>query len=459
MQSTHNMRTFYTILLTQVLSMIGSRISGLALGFYIFAETGQATPLVMVAFFSMLPMVLASGISGVLADRWDRRYVMMISDFGQAVGTVLLLLSFISGAFEIWHLYVVTFIQSVFGVFQGPAFSASVTMLVPDDQRDRANAVQQLTGPLSGIIAPAIAGLIYGIVGVTGAIVIDLATFLVAVVVIALVRIPRPEQTAEGRALKGTFLKELIGGFQYLFQRRQLFILILHISIVNFLIGGTMTLASAYLLMRTGSESTMGIILALMNIGGLAGGIIIGVWGGTRPRIHTVMVGIIAGGVMLAIFGTSQTPLALTVSLFLMMLPMPMVNAPIMSMLQAKVPPDVQGRVFAVLGQLSTFLMPISMLIVAPLADQVFEPAVGTPEWAAVAPLVGTGSGAGIGLIYVIAGVLMAATTALMYAWPYIRRLEADLPDYVPQAAPVGAGETDTLEPLVTPLAGAAPGD
>ncbi|HRF94283.1 MAG TPA: MFS transporter, partial [Aggregatilineales bacterium] len=135
-----HIRTFYVLIFTQVFSMIGSRISSIAIGIYLFQQTGNATPLAMVAFFSTVPMVLASSVSGVLADRWDRRIVMVLSDTGQALCTLLLFVSFASGSFELWHLYVIVVIQSVFGVFQGPAFQASVTMLIPDDQRNRANA-------------------------------------------------------------------------------------------------------------------------------------------------------------------------------------------------------------------------------------------------------------------------------------------------------------------------------
>src|SRR5690606_13882355 len=139
MNKQHNLRTFYTLILTQVFSLIGSQISGFAISIWVYQQTGDATPLALVSFFFIVPQVLAAGLSGVLADRWDRRYVMMLADTGQAVGTVLLLISFASGQFQLWHLYAVTFLQSLFNIFQGPSFQASVTMLVPDEQRDRAN--------------------------------------------------------------------------------------------------------------------------------------------------------------------------------------------------------------------------------------------------------------------------------------------------------------------------------
>lgn len=103
--ATRSLRTFYLLILTQTLSIIGSNMTSFAVGIQIYRDTSEATPLAMVGFFSVIPMILAAGAAGVLADRWDRRYVMAISDSGQALGTLLLLISFASGAFQLWHLF------------------------------------------------------------------------------------------------------------------------------------------------------------------------------------------------------------------------------------------------------------------------------------------------------------------------------------------------------------------
>jgi len=442
MKPTYNMRTFYTLILSQTFSLIGSRISGLAISMWVFSQTGDATPLTLVAFFHILPTVLASTLSGLLADRWNRRYVMALADAGQAVGTVLLLISFSSGNFQLWHLYAVALIQSIFGVFQGPAFQASVTLLVPDDQRDRANAIQQISSPAAGIIAPALAGFIYALIGITGAIVVDLVTFLVAVSVVLVVPIPQPEQSAEGRQLKTSLWKEALGGLYFLLERRALFFNFLYISIVNFLVAGAMALGTPYILARTGSQTTLGLVLAAFNISAIGGAIVMGAWGGTRPRIHTIMIGIILGGTFLALVGLAQTGWALGIAMFCFMFPLPFVNASFMSLMQAKVPADVQGRVFALGDQLSMLLLPLSYLLIGPLADNVFEPAVGQPGWEVVAPLVGTGTGAGMGLILFLAGALTAIISLIVYAVPAIRHMEATLPDYNSAVTPPESADT-----------------
>lgn len=424
--------TFYTLILTQALSLIGSHISSLALGIWVFNQTGNATPLALVSFFAVIPSVLASSISGALADRWDRRYMMALADAGQAAGTILLLLSFLTGSFQLWHLYTVTFVGAIFGVFQQPAFQASVTMLIPDEQRDRANAIQQLTGPVAGMIAPAIAGFTFALIGVVGSIIIDLATFLISVAVLLQVDIPRPAQTEEGEAMQGSIWQESLGGVRYLWSHRVLFILMLFTAVINFLVVGVMTLLTPYVLSRTGSEVTLGVVLSLFNLGAIVGAIVIGIWGGTRPRIHTMMPALIAVGVFLTLFGTAQSPLTLAVAALLLMLPLPMIEAPFVSMMQAKVPPDLQGRVFAVTRQISMLLTPIAYLLVGPLADRVFEPAIVRRGWPVIAPVVGAGAGSGMGLMILLSGAVTATLTVVMYAHPAVRNLEANLPDYVP---------------------------
>ena len=442
MNTRHNLRTFYILIITQVFSQIGSRMTGLALGIYVFNQTGEATPLALVALFSFLPMVIMSGVAGVLADRWDRRYVMVLSDAGQALGTVILLFTFLNGSFSVEILYVITFLQSIFGVFQGPAFTASVTMLVPDNQRDRANAIQQLTGPTAGVLAPAIAGVLYAAVGVNGVIVFDLITFVSAVVVVMLMHIPRPVQSEVGRAMQGSLLKESFAGLRYLWARRTLFLVMLDMSLVNFLFAVSTVLLTPYLLALFKSEATLGVLLSVLDAGAIIGGVIIGVWGGTKLRVHTIFPGIIFSGVFLAAVGIARTPMGMGIALFLMVIASPMINAVAMSLMQVKVPPDIQGRVFATMGQISMLLIPLAYLAAGPLADQVFEPAVGTPAWDRFAPLVGSAPGSGIGLIMVIAGVTLVVTTALVYVVPRVRRMEADLPDYVPQPAePTGMPE------------------
>lgn len=155
---TGGLTVFYIILITQTISLVGSRMTAVAVGIWVFKETGSTTPLLLAVFFAELPGMLAGSVAGVLVDRWDRRRVLMLSDAGQAAGTLLLLASFLSGRFELWHLYAVSLLQGCFAILQGPARDAATTLLVPKAQRERANGIQQMSFPLAGVVAPVLAG-------------------------------------------------------------------------------------------------------------------------------------------------------------------------------------------------------------------------------------------------------------------------------------------------------------
>lgn len=448
-----SLRTFYTLILTQTFSLIGSQMTSIALGIWVYQDTGSATPLALVAFFSTIPRLITPSLAGVLADRWDRRYVMVIADIGQAAGTTLLMVSFLFDSFALWQLYVVSAISAAFAMFQGPAFQASVTMLISDDQRDRANALQQLTGPAAGIVAPMLTGLLFAAVDVAGVMAIDLFTFIAAMVVVMLVHIPRPEQTKEGLAAQGTLWQEVQVGFRYLWDRQPLLMLLLSAMCVNFFFNMVGILFTPYVLSLTDSEATLGALMSVMSTGAIVGGIIMGIWGGTRPRVHTILPGIMIAGLCFSIFGITRAPVLMGLALFGMMIPLPIINAAFTSVLQIKTPADLQGRVFSAVSQIAMLLSPIAYLLAGPLADQVFEPAVGTAAWDAVTPLVGSQEGSGMGLMAVIAGALIILSSAVFYAMPMVRHMETTLPDYEAVAieeTPAEAAEPER-EPAVLP--------
>jgi MFS family permease len=309
-------------------------------------------------------------------------------------------------------------------------------MLVPDSHRDRANALAMIGGPVAGVLAPTIAGLLYAIIGVVGSISLDLASFVVALVALAVVRIPMPAKTAEGLAMQASVWRQAFDGFRYLGARPALLGLCGCFSITSFLALGVLVLNVPYILDRTGNVAVLGAVMGAVNLGGLAGAIAMAAWGGTRPRIHTVMLAAVLVGAFLALAGVSRGALSIGASLFMLMFAIPFIEAASMSIFQAKTAPDLQGRVFAAVGQITGLLRPAAYLVTGPLADRVFEPARRTPLWRHVAWLVGAGQGAGIGLMFVMAGTLALCLSLAFYAVPAIRRMETTLPDHGAAAEP-----------------------
>ncbi len=423
-------RTYYVLLLAQAISLLGSQISGLAVSIAVFRQTGHATPLALVAFFTAAPRMLLGGFAGALADRFDRRRIMLAANVGYAVSSALLLASFASGGFRLWHLYALVLGSSLFAAIEAPAFQASVAMLVPDSRRDRANALGMIGGPAAGVLGPTLAGLLYAIVGVVGSISLDIASFILAIAALALVRIPMPQETAEGRAARAPIWRQAFDGFRYLKGRPALLGLCGCFSITSFLVLGVLVLNVPYILDRTGNNVAMlGAVMGGLNFGALAGAVTMAAWGGTRPRIHTAMLAAALVGAFLALAGVSRGALPLGASLFMLMFAIPFIEAATFSILQAKAPPDLQGRVFAAVSQITALLRPAAYLVVGPLADRVFEPARRAPLWRLVAWLVGAGQGAGIGLMFVMGGTLSLVITLAVYGVPAIRRIESVLPD------------------------------
>jgi MFS family permease len=424
------LRTYYVLLVAQAISLLGSQISGLAVSIAVFRQTGQATPLALVAFFSVAPRMVLGGFAGAVADRFDRRRIMLAANVGYIVSSGLLLASFASGAFQLWHLYGLVLASALCAAIEAPAFQASVVMLVPDSHRDRANAIGMIGGPAAGVLAPTIAGLLYALIGVVGSISLDIASFMVALLVLLVVRIPMPAKTVEGLAMRASIWRQAFDGFRYLGARPALLGLCGCFSVTSFLVLGVLVLNVPYILDRTGNVAVLGVVLGALNFGALAGAITMAVWGGTRPRIHTVMLGVVVVSAFLALAGVSRGALSIGASLFVLMFAIPFIEAASMSIFQAKTAPDLQGRVFASISQMTALLRPAAYLIAGPLADRVFEPARARPLWRSVAWLVGAGQGAGIGLMFVIAGTLALVLGLAFYGIPGIRRMETTLPDH-----------------------------
>lgn len=221
----------------------------------------------------------------------------------------------------------------------------------------------------------------------------------------------------------------------YLWRRPTLLSLGLVLSLVSFLMSVLGVLILPYSLARTHSALGFGIVLACADVGAIAGAASMAAWGGTRPRIHTVMLALVAAGLVLAVAGVARTTPQLAASFFAFMFLLPFVNTASISIFQAKVAPDLQGRVFAAVGQIGVLTMPLALLVAGPLTDRVAEPAVHSPAWSGVAWIVGGDAGAGMGLLLVVGGLATAALSLAAYARPAMRRLEATTPDHVASPA------------------------
>jgi MFS family permease len=428
------MGTFIFIWIGQAISLLGSSMTQFALTIWAYQITGEATALALVAFFSYAPVVLVSPLAGALVDRWNRKLVMMLSDLAAGLSTIVVLFLYSTGRLEIWHLYITGAFAGVFGAFQFPAFSAAMSLMVPKEQYTRANGLVSLAESATIIVAPVLAGILLTIIGISGIMVIDIVTFVFAVLAVAVVFIPEPTESAAGRAARGSLWRESIYGFQYIWARKSLLGIQLMFTISNFFFSIGVVLVAPMILARTGNnELALGTVQSALGVGGVVGAALLSSWGGPQRRIHNVLGGFILCSLLgQCIMGVGQTVPVWALAAFCAMFFMPFINGGNQSIWQSKVAPDVQGRVFATRRLIAQVSGPLGMLIAGPLADRVFEPAMQVGgRWAPLfGGLVGVGPGAGMGLIMVIVGLLGATSGIIGYAIRTIRNAEEILPDH-----------------------------
>jgi DHA3 family macrolide efflux protein-like MFS transporter len=428
-----NLAKFTIVWVGQAISLLGSAMTWFALTIWAYEMTGQATTLALIGLVAIGPAILLSPVAGALVDRWNRKAVMIFSDLTAGVATAIVLVLYLIGSLQIWHLYVVGLVASVFQAFQYPAYSAAVTMMVPKEQYARASGMIEVAGSASGIFAPLLAGVLLGHIGVAGIMTIDLTTLILAVGSLLLVHVPKPPASEAGREGQGSLWRESLYGFRYIIQRPGLLGLQLIFAAGNLVDYGGYILFTPMILARTGgNELVLGSVQSAAAVGGLVGGVLLSVWGGPKRKIHVVLVGWLLAGLCMVWMGLGQVLLVWLPASFFYTFFEPIINGSDLAIWQTKVAPDVQGRVFSTQLWISHITLPIAMVAAGPLADHLFEPAM-MPGGSLVQSfgwLVGTGPGAGMALLIICCGLLSTAIPLLGYAFRAVRDVEVILPDH-----------------------------
>jgi DHA3 family macrolide efflux protein-like MFS transporter len=367
---------------------------------------------------------------------------MILADSGAALVTAGLLALYAAGHLHIWHLYVGEVLAGMFEAFQTPAYSASMSVLVPHDQLGRANGLRSLGYDATNILAPVLAGLLLVTVGLGGVMLIDLLTCSAAVSSLVVVYIPRPAVSSEGRTVDGSgWRQEMTFGVRYIMQRPGL----LGLTVVHSLIFlyASMTyfgLMPAMILARSGgNELTLSSVQSMLGIGGIVGGIILTIWGGPRRKIHGQLAFCAASFLMGdLLFAVGRTPLAWVAAAFAAAFWIPFIGNANTSIWQSKVPHDVQGKVLGAAFALQQATRPVGYLLAGPLADHFFEPGMvsGGVLSGIFGGLTGTGPGAGMAVMFLFTATLGTVTCLGGYLFAPLRNVERDLPDA--EHAPVG---------------------
>jgi len=432
------MFAFFVIWLGQIVSVLASGMSQFALTIFMYERTNSATALGLMQVFYITPFLLISPFAGVMVDRHNRKLMMMVSDLGAGLATLGILAVLYFDVWQFWHMYVASIIFGLGNAFQWPAYSAAISTMVSREQLGRANGLMSLMEAGPGVIAPILAGALLPVIRLTGILFFDVATFLIAIGALLAVHVPQPPRTQEGMQARGGMLKEAAYGFKYIFARPSLLGLQLIFFAGNLFAGIGFTVFAPMILARSGNDSLMlGTVQSAGAIASVVGGVLMSAWGGFKRRVHGVLLGWIISGAGMAVIGLAGGLPVWITGVALSSLVGPLVNASNQAIWQSKVAPDLQGRVFSARRLIAWFTNPISPIIGGTLADYVLEPAAraGTGLPAALSWLVGTGAGAGMGLLIVFCGLAASLVGLAGYFIQPIRNAETLLPNYEAPAA------------------------
>jgi DHA3 family macrolide efflux protein-like MFS transporter len=428
------MRGLTIVLLGQAISILASSMTGFALSIWVFQRTSSATSLGIMQTAFTLPYLLIIPLAGVMVDRYNRKLMMMVSDLAAGLGTVAILILSTTGHLQVWHFYLVNVIIGLGNAFQWPAYSAAITTMVPKEQYGRANGMVSFIQAGPGVVAPLVAGALLPVIGLNGILLIDVVTFLFAIGALLIVHVPPPTQTVDGLEGKGSIWKEATFGFKYIFKRPSLFGYVMLLFAANTFLGFPNSVHVPMILLRTNNSSL--ILGAAETAGAISwtlGSVLMSVWGGPKRRMH----GALLGWIGYCIFGNIIFGLGTSLNVWIPAIIIAGFGSNIgiatsQAILQSKVAPDVQGRVFSARRMLTWFPDTFTPIIGGLLADKIMEPAMKSQGWFAktFGWMVGTSPGSGMALIMIIFGGLTILTLSAGYLFPKIRNLEDLLPDH-----------------------------
>lgn len=423
------MRTFHVLWIGQLQSMLCSALTGFGMGVWIYQRTGSATQFAMNSLFMVVTGLVLGQLSGALADRRDRRRTLLFSDLGMAANTLVLAVLLGLGRLEVWHVYAITVSGALFNSFRWPAMNGIIVQIVPPEQLTRANGLVIAGETTATIVAPLLAGTLMAVIGLPGVLVIDAVSFVVFLVILLGLRIPPYQRPVAAGKARPSLLADIGEGWAFVYRRPGLMGLLIFSAMINFMFGIVEVLFTP-LVLGAGSVALLGWTSSIAASGMLVGSIVMGVWGGPARRIPFFLLLVALQGVLAILVGLRPLIPLIMVGAFGYMFLAPLLRGAQQAVWQTRVPHHMQGRISAVRGTVANAALPLALVIAGPLADRVFNPllaAGGRLDGTFAATVLGVGRDRGIGLLFVVMGLMSIAGAALAYLHPRIRHVEQEL--------------------------------
>ncbi|PKF50024.1 hypothetical protein AT251_14595 [Enterovibrio nigricans] len=420
---------FFVIVFGQFMSMLGTGVTAFALGTWVYLQTGSVTEFAYISVFALLPGILMLPLAGALVDRWDRRIILMLSDTISVSGTLFIFLMMATGELQIWQIYTVVAISSIGQAFQRPAYIATIAQLVPKRYLGRANGLAQLASSSSQVIAVFAGGYLFLQIGLKNVLMLDIAAFSVAFTTLLLIRFPN----CMFKKRELPLVQEIMEGWQYILQRREMVAMVVFFAVYNFAFSAIAVLGTP-LILSVGEADLLGRVLAFDGIGQLAGGLLMGIWGGTKLRAHGMIGFTTMTGISMMIAGLTAQQFFLMLGFFGIGMSLALVNAHWQCLIQVKVGLELQGRVIATNQMMSWSMMPLAYFGISYIAEHVMEPFVYGDSAIAVliSSIMGEREGLGVGLLLTGLGAFAVLWSIASLLYRPLRLMEKRLPDAVP---------------------------
>ena len=402
-----NFGKFLLLWAGELISSIGGGLTSFGLGVYVFAQTGSATKMALVTLLAFLPTLVLSVPAGVLADRYDRRLLMMLGDGCSALGIIFILICMMNGGASYLQICIGVFVSSIFSSLLEPSYRATVSDLLTKEEFSKANGLVSLAGSARYLISPIVAGLLLSISDIKLLLIIDISTFVLTVISTAVVKKGIETKVAEEG---NSFIESLKEGWNVVHSRKGVFLLILVSAVMTLFLGVFQILAEPLILTFADSK-TLGIAETICACGMLVSSLLLGMRGIKGKYVRVLGISLMFAGLFMIGFGIWENIIVLCIFGFLFFATLPFANNCLDYLVRTNIPDELQGRAWGFIGFLSQmgYVVAYGMGgLFADLAAKGFH----------------TDTGRGAGCVIIISGICWAAVAVMMAKIKSIQALE-----------------------------------
>ncbi|MBR0229513.1 MAG: MFS transporter [Clostridia bacterium] len=410
------LKSFLLLWGSQAVSSLGTAMTEYALIVWVYGQEGTASSITLLTLCSFAPTILFRFAAGAVADRCDKKRIMLLADLFAACGTLSVFLLYAFSALRVWHLYIINVLLSFMNAFQEPAAFVATSLLVPKAHYAKAGGLQGFSGAAVSILAPALGACLLAFGGLKAVLICDLASFLFAfVVLLFFIQIPKTEKTDQER--KEPFRESCMQGFRFLRGHPVILHLILFMACVNFLakLSNDGMLAPFVLGRTENNQQALGAVQSFVSLGVLTGSLLVIKMKPAKNKLKLIFIStafVFSGNIIQSL---SASPWVWCAAAFGSYAMAAIMNANLTVFMREQVPLDMQGRVFSAESTLKNCSIPLGLLLGGLLADHVLEPfmAADHPLGRLLTPFFGAEKGSGIAVSFFLAGsigILMSLT-------------------------------------------------